>query len=80
MRAPSIGLLNLLNDPSSIVRAMCVWVLGRILPINKMKELSVQHLKLEMDKTVREEWHLALNVNYNSENSVNLASRGFYEV
>jgi hypothetical protein len=45
-----------------------------------MKELSVQHLKLEMDKTVREEWHLALNVNYNSENSVNLASRGFYEV
>ena len=76
IRAPSIGLLNLLNDPSSIVRAMCVWVLGRILPINKMKELSVQHLKSEMDKTVREEWYMALNIDYNSESSMNSGSRG----
>jgi hypothetical protein len=51
-------------------------VLGRILPINKMKELSVQHLKSEMDKTVREEWGLALNVDHNSESSINLGSRG----
>ena len=56
---------------------MCVWALGRILPIKKMKELSVQHLKLEVDKTVREEWHLALNVDHNSESSVNLGSGGF---
>ena len=76
IRAPSISLLNLLNDPSSIVRAMCVWVLGRILPINKMKELSVQHLKSEMDKTVREEWYMALNIDYNSESSMNSGSRG----
>ena len=76
IRVPSIGLLNLLNDPSSIVRAMCVWVLGRILPINKMKELSVQHLKSEMDKTVREEWYMALNIDYNSESSMNSGSRG----
>lgn len=76
IRVPSIGLLNLLNDPSSIVRAMCVWVLGRILPINKMKELSVQHLKSEMDKTVLEEWYMALNIDYNSESSMNSGSRG----
>jgi len=55
---------------------MCVWVLGRILPINKMKELSVQHLKSEMDKTVREEWYMALNIDYNSESSMNSGSRG----
>ena len=76
IKAPSIDLLNLLNDPSSLVRAMCVWVLGRILPINEMKELSTQHLKSEMDKTVREEWDLALSVDHNSESSINLGSRG----
>ena len=76
IKAPSIDLLNLLNDPSSIVRAMCVWVLGRILPIDKMKELSIQHLKSEMDKAVREEWYMALNIEYNSASSINSGSRG----
>ena len=76
IKAPSIDLLNLLNDPSSLVRAMCVWVLGRILPINEMKELSTQHLKSEMDKTVREEWDLALSVDHNADSSINNRSRG----
>ena len=41
-----------------------------------MKELSVQHLKSEMDKTVLEEWYMALNIDYNSESSMNSGSRG----
>jgi epoxyqueuosine reductase len=48
--------LRLLSDPSPLVRAMAVWALGRLLPMDEFTALAVEHLAGEPDPDVRREW------------------------
>ncbi|MGI9378056.1 MAG: tRNA epoxyqueuosine(34) reductase QueG, partial [Methyloligellaceae bacterium] len=49
--------IKLLDDPSDLVRAMAVWALGRLCSQDEFKRFRVQHLELEADPEVRQEWH-----------------------
>ncbi|MDG1887088.1 MAG: tRNA epoxyqueuosine(34) reductase QueG, partial [Alphaproteobacteria bacterium] len=59
-KTPTVDFLNLLGDPSNIVRAMAVWALGRMISGKKLKTLSAPYLKVEPDANVLEEWDRAL--------------------
>ena len=49
--------IKLLDDPSDLVRAMAVWALGRLSSEDEFKRLRGQHLELETDPIVQQEWH-----------------------
>jgi epoxyqueuosine reductase len=49
-----------LDDEAPLVRAMAVWALSRLLPVEDLRELSRKFLPGEKDPLVREEWILAL--------------------
>jgi epoxyqueuosine reductase len=46
----------LIDDPSPLVRAAAVWALSRLLPAHRFVALRAEHLQLEADAAVREEW------------------------
>ncbi|HEX4160824.1 MAG TPA: tRNA epoxyqueuosine(34) reductase QueG [Rhizomicrobium sp.] len=47
---------RLLADPSSLVRAMAVWALGRLLDQTEFKTLRDSYLPIENDADVQKEW------------------------
>ena len=49
-----------LADPSALVRAMAVWALARLLPLDKLGRLAENHLPSESDDDVRHEWQAGL--------------------
>ena len=63
---PTVDFLNLLDDPSNIVRAMAVWAVGRMMSGEKLKILSAPYLKVETDANVLEEWDRALATDSNA--------------
>ena len=65
-KTPTVDFLNLLGDPSNIVRAMAVWALGRMISGKKLKTLSAPYLKVEPDANVLEEWDRALAAGSNA--------------
>jgi epoxyqueuosine reductase len=52
--------VDLLGDPSPLVRAMAVWAVGRIAPAAQRAALARQHRTGETDEDVRREWRTAL--------------------
>jgi epoxyqueuosine reductase len=46
----------LLDDPSSLVRAMAAWAVRRLLPTDEVQRLAAKALSLEADAAVRSEW------------------------
>ncbi|MBH69037.1 MAG: tRNA epoxyqueuosine(34) reductase QueG [Rhodospirillaceae bacterium] len=54
-------LLELLEDPAPIVRAMAVWAVGELGNKEAIKGLFDRCDDLEKDNTVRQEWETALN-------------------
>jgi len=54
--------MRLLDDPSSLVRAMAVWAVGRLLPTGTVASLHADRVTQESDPDVREEWRRVLNV------------------
>jgi epoxyqueuosine reductase len=51
---------RLLDDASPLVRGAAVWALGRLLPRQRLAELSAQ--RRDSDRSVQEEWSLALSL------------------
>jgi epoxyqueuosine reductase len=49
--------MRLLSDPSSLVRAMAVWALGRLSIADEFVRLRAVHLDHETDSDVRQEWN-----------------------
>lgn len=49
-----------LAEPSPLVRAMAVWALARLLPLDKFRALAEKHLPDEGDSDVRGEWQAGL--------------------
>ncbi len=47
---------RLLGDPSPLVRAMAVWALSHLVDKRRFTELSAEHMPLEKDTAVRDEW------------------------
>lgn len=47
---------GLLGDPSPLVRAMAVWAIGRLLPMERITALAGAHAGAETDPDVRAEW------------------------
>ena len=45
---------------SPLVRAMAVWAAARLLPPAAFQALAIQHIALEADADVRQEWHTEL--------------------
>jgi epoxyqueuosine reductase len=56
------AVLGLLRDNSALVRGAAVWALARLMPVEAFSELRAERLMLEMDESVREEWHEAMTV------------------
>ena len=54
-------LLELLEDPAPIVRAMAVWAVGELGNKETIKCLFDKRNTIEKDNAVREEWEIALN-------------------
>ena len=50
---------RLLDDPSSLVRAMAVWALVK-LNVRRAQQLAREHLSAETDVEVRAEWSEAI--------------------
>jgi epoxyqueuosine reductase len=48
---------RLLEDDSSLVRAMAVWALRRLAPAKRWRHARVRHAARERDAVVRAEWH-----------------------
>jgi len=59
---PELGAeaMRLLGDPSSLVRAMAVWALSRLLPAQDLGSLADQHAPGELDPEVTAEWKMAV--------------------
>jgi len=51
---------RLLDDASSLVRAMAVWALGRLLTPDAVARHAAERLEQESDPDVREEWRRAM--------------------
>ncbi|PHR62326.1 MAG: tRNA epoxyqueuosine(34) reductase QueG [Robiginitomaculum sp.] len=52
---------NLLSDPSALVRAMAIWALSQLLPIEEFTKLAAQYQRQETDPQVAQEWKTGLN-------------------
>lgn len=46
-----------LNEENPIIRAMAVWALKELSPVNQIEKLKTDHLHLETDQDVIMEWH-----------------------
>ena len=53
---------RLLDDPSSLVRAMAVWALARLLDVGRFDSLRTRHLPREIDPAVAVEWSDAVAI------------------
>lgn len=49
-----------LEDASPLVRAMAVWALARLLPLDKVRALAAKHFAGETDAQAQAEWQAAL--------------------
>ena len=51
---------RLLDDPSPLVRGAAVWALSRLLSEAAFRALKAEHLPVEMDRVVQDEWVVTL--------------------
>lgn len=61
---------RLMPDPSPLVRAMAVWALAQLLPLDKFAALAEKHSADEPDTDVRAEWQAGLASGGLSRNTV----------